>query len=169
MNHIQRAMVIVAIACSVISLIPPISWHASLSLHLAACLIISTQCVNSADKNEKLLPLLIMRLAFEVLGLAGIGIGCDPFVVISLAADIGFQFVELGIGIKQKDSIKSLAAFNFILIDALAIAGIASGIWPLLAVAGVVNAIAMSAFGIKACVEGALKKDPEVFWQALAV
>lgn len=116
-----------------------------------------------------MLPLLILRLAFGALGLAGIGMNMNILVVISLSADIGFQGIELARGVRKKDAAISLTSLNFILIDSLAIIGIISGSWAFLGAAAVVNAIAMSFFGLKACGTGVVKRDPHACWQALSV
>jgi len=170
-NNLQRALVIVAIVCAVISLIPSVGWSASLSLRFTSCLIISTQCILSYKKgdNKQLLLLHIVRLAFTALGLVGVAANINSLIIISLSMDLALQTIQLCVRIYKRDPAKSLTHMNFILIDSLAIAGIVTGTWPLIAAAVIINAVTMLAFGAQALTKGAIDRDPHSCWESLSL
>lgn len=134
-------------------------------------MIITTQCILSFKKeeNKKIIILHILRLAVTALGLAGIAAHMNVLILVSLSADSVLQVFQLGIGIRQKNPVKSLTHLNFIMIDSLAIAGIVTGAWTMLAAAGLINALTMTAFGAQALVIGTAKKDPRACWASLSV
>lgn len=110
-----------------------------------------------------------MRLGTRDTTFDNISAHMNVLILVSLSADSVLQVFQLGIGIRQKNPVKSLTHLNFIMIDSLAIAGIVTGAWTMLAAAGLINALTMTAFGAQALVIGTAKKDPRACWASLSV
>jgi len=168
LQHMQRALLVGAIACAIISLIPSLGWVGAISLRSVSCTMVGIQILHSLKKSEGkgCILLQIVRLASVALGLVGVAMHLNILVITSIALDILFQAAEAGRGTHQKDLYKSLSHASFILVDSFAMIGMLTGGWQFIVVAAALNSAVMFAFAAKTIVMGVINRDATAAFDA---
>ncbi|MCH9626631.1 MAG: hypothetical protein S4CHLAM2_02570 [Chlamydiales bacterium] len=167
-EHIQRALLVAAVACAILSLIPNVGWVGALTLRSFSCGVVSLHLLHGLKNKQGkgVLLLQIMRLTSVALGLAGVATHLNLLVITSLALGIMVQCGEAGRGSLQKDPYKALTHMSFVLLDAFALAAMVTGGWQYMVTAAVLNSVVMFAFATKAIVVGVMKRDVNAAFDA---
>jgi len=165
----QCGLLIAAIACAIIALIPQTGFIGGIALRSVAVTMLGIQILHSMKNKEgkKVLLLHIFRLAAVALGLTGVALQMNYLVIGSIAAEILFQAVEAGRGAKEKDPFKALSHMSFIVIDSFVLIGMATGAWPFIVTAAAISSVVMFVLAGKVITMGVIRKDPIAIIDAL--
>ncbi|MCH9626630.1 MAG: hypothetical protein S4CHLAM2_02560 [Chlamydiales bacterium] len=168
-KHIERVLLVAAIGCAILSLVPNIGWVGALSLRSVSCTMVATQTLLSIknDEGQGVYLLHIMRLASVALGLAGVAANMNALVMAGVALNIFLQVVQVGQGSQSKDLYQSLSQASFILIDTLTLISLLTGHWQFAVTAATLNSVVMFTFATKAIVIGVQKRDVNAAMDAL--
>lgn len=159
-KHMQRTLLIIATACAILSLIPPLRLAGALALRGTAILASGVNVIDSWKMETTLGRLCqIAKVAVVVLGVVALAVASPVLIVASIAADLGLQIVEFGRALYHRDVTKALCHFAFILIDTFALAGLIAGSWELMVTALAVQGTAMLCLGIAALAWGITNHD----------
>lgn len=158
----ERALLIGAIACAIICLVPHLEFAGAISLRGISCVIIGIQTLHSLRNQEGkgTILLQVMRTASVVLGLAGVATRINLLVISSIGVDIAFQAIQAGLGSHKKDIYQSLSHASFIVINTFALIGVITGACPYIVTASTLNSVVLFAFAAKAIVTRVINKDP---------
>lgn len=161
-QHIQRGLLITAIGCAIISLIPPLGFWGALSLRSVIVLMAGVQVVHSMKTKEGMPTVLlqIVRLASIALGLSGVALHMNPLIIGSIAGEILYQVGETIRGSHEKDPYKALSHASFVILDAFILTGMLTGAWQYIVTAAAISAFMMFVFAGKTITMGIIRKDP---------
>jgi hypothetical protein len=147
----QRVLFVASVACGIIAAIPPLRLVGSLMMRSVALISSSLGYAQCGPEESRLTK--IAKIAIVALGLIALMASTPILLIVSLAADIGLQAIELVKAAMNKEMFKVFAHVSVIVINTLVLAAIATGLWEVMVVATAVGALAMLLFALKAAVE----------------
>ncbi len=150
---LRRIALVCSVICGILSLISPIKSICSLVTRSFAVLAAGDTGVSNLSRKGTLrgAASLIAGIAPPIIGLVGLILGSPLIVAIALMVSSGFQLINLGKAIKEKDPFKALLIFGFMLINALTLTGMLAGYWQFMAAAASLSALMMLIMGCIAC------------------
>lgn len=141
---LQKVLLVATVGCAALSLIPPFRLAGSLALRGIALLSSILNSEETWAKNDTLGSILnYFKVAVVTFGIVALVAASPMLMVASLAADIGFQAIQMARCIYKGEYSKALIHFGVIVIDSLALAGIVTGSWQLMVAAAAVSAVGM--------------------------
>lgn len=146
---IQRGLLVLTVACSAMSLIPPLRFAGSLVTRSVAFLSTSSLCAYSWSKDNNFGLTSYVKLTAVTLGIIGVATSSSLLIVTSLIADLGLQSFNTLKAVYQGEYGKALMHTGVTVINSLALAAVVTGSWPLMVTAAAVSAAAMLAIAIK--------------------
>lgn len=143
------------VALSTLSLMPPYRLASSIALRTVAFLTTSLSCLNrGSDKNpaNRILP--FAKMAVIGLAIAGVAAASPLAILASMIGDIGYNALEAGKTLYNKDVYNGLTYAAVMVIDSLALTGIALGSWPFMTAAAAISAATMGVFAMASLDKG---------------
>ncbi len=156
-EHLQRALLVTAIACAVISLIPSLGFAGSLTLRSVAGVTAGIHVLNGSKKE---LPLNMMRVASIALGIASIATQVHFLALLSIGIEGGLQMFGIGKSVHDRKLFESCCQAGLLCVTAFSMAAMFTGAWPYMVTAAAVNSAVMLLFAVKAGYEAYKKSDP---------
>lgn len=149
-NAVQKGLLVLTVATSIISVIPSLRLAGGLATRSITLLSSTLDCVKDPAAKEHWTNRLASyaKVAIVALGLAGLAAASPVLLIASLASDIGLQAIEMLRSVHKGETGKALAHFAMIAIDSLALGAVLAGSWQLIVAASSVNAFVMFGFAI---------------------
>ncbi len=154
-GNVQNSLLVLTVAFGVLSVIPPLRFVGALGVRSISLLSTLTSCVEQ-KRNSNWVDVAIRsaKIGVVTLGLVAVATATPLFAVASLAADLALQALDAGRTVEHKEYTKACVHLWIAIIDALAIAAIVTGSWPLMVAAASVSILAMLVMGIKIACDG---------------
>ncbi|MCC5831989.1 MAG: hypothetical protein JJU12_02980 [Chlamydiales bacterium] len=151
LKHIERALMIGAIACAIISLIPSTGMVGALALRSISCGSISIHLLTSLKNREGkgMLFFHIVRLASLSLGLAGLAAQVNLLILASIGFSLALHPTLLGMGVKKKDHFQTFVHLEHFLVDTCILIGMLTGSSSLIFTACLIHSVVMLSFSAK--------------------
>lgn len=141
----QRSLLMAAVACSILSIIPPLRFAGSLALRGVALLSSSASLTSQWSEQDLLGKLTkVAKVAGVALGLVGLAIALPALMVASIGVDLGVQVFEASKAIHEGNYGQAVIHLGLMIVDTLLLAGIVAGSWELIVASISVNIALMT-------------------------
>lgn len=161
-KHLQKALLIVTVACAILSLIPPLRFAGAVALRGTA-LVASGVNFLDAWKIEGAFGRLIniSKIALVALGLVGLVLSSPLLIVGSLTADCIMQIIEMGKALYRDDFLQAGNHFASAFVDAFFLIALLTGSWEVAVTAACLSMALMFALCIETAVFSGVNKTTE--------
>lgn len=145
---VQRGLLVATTATAILASIPPFRAAGSLAVRTIAFLSSGLNCVGADSKSSLLAS--IGKCAVVALGIAAVAFSRPVLFTASLVADIGLQVFQMAKHIYDGENCKAALNLSIIVVDAFALAAVATGSWPFMVTAAAISTCVMFGFFLNA-------------------
>ena len=148
-EKVQKALLVTTVAFGVLTLLPPLRFVGSLGLRVSAFLVSANLWAENWDRSSRLdRCLMVGRIAFVALGIAGTILSSPVILILSIVADTALQMKGIIFSLQDKKWDQALIHLGMFLVDALLIAALAVGSWQLIVAASAISGALMLGIAI---------------------